>query len=88
VVQLASDAEGDKLCALFNDGRVLCATEFHSGIDEFRLPEGERVVEIAVGDTHVCGLRADDSALCVPLSCSGDCTALITPPAGFKAAPR
>jgi hypothetical protein len=87
VVQLASAADGHNLCALFDDGIVLCSQSFNMGLASFQLPEGERVVEIAVGSGHVCGIRPDDSVLCLPLGCSG-CSTTIAPPSGFKAAPR
>ncbi len=87
VVQLASDG-ADKLCALFDDGRVLCDSLFnHGSVDPgFELPEGERVVEIALGDDHVCGIRADNTVLCVPYGCKS-CDAAMAAPAGFEAAP-
>jgi hypothetical protein len=87
-VQLATDAAGRSLCALFNHGRVLCAQDFLLGVSStFRLPEGESLVEIAVGLNHVCGIRADDTVLCVDFPCTAsDCTADLAPPQGFKAA--
>ncbi len=88
VVRLASDAKGHNQCALFSDGRVLCSQEYHLTLSPFRLPPGEQLVELAVGLSHVCGIRADDTVLCVPFNCSPDCTASISPPAGFKVSPR
>jgi hypothetical protein len=87
VVQLASDGE-DKLCALFNDGLVLCNTTFeHGSVDQgFKLPDGEHVVEMAVADDHVCGIRADNTVLCVPYGCE-NCDTAMAAPAGFQVAP-
>jgi hypothetical protein len=88
IVQLASDRSGHNLCALFNDGRVLCSAGFSSGVlRSFRLPENEHLVEIAVGMSHLCGIREDDSVLCLPIQCT-DCATNITPPAALKAARR
>jgi hypothetical protein len=83
VVQLATDDFGGNLCALLADGTVHCAVDFDLG-EEVEIMPGLHVVEIAVGDGFVCGIEKDDSVVCVPWGCS-DCTASITPPAGFKA---
>ncbi len=84
VVQLAGDGYGSQLCALLEDGTVTCSSDF--AISPFDLGLTEAVVEIAVGASHVCGIRPDDTVVCVPAGCTG-CVAAITPPAGFKAAP-
>jgi len=90
IVQIASDATGHNLCALFNDGTVACSQEFNLGsLGTFQLPVNERVAEIAVGTSHLCGIRVDDSVLCVPIQCTpDDCATVITPPPALKAAPR
>jgi hypothetical protein len=87
VVQLASDGTGHNLCALFNDGKVLCSQDFNLGFARSsQLPMTERVVEVAVGGSHLCGIRSDGSVLCQPFGCQ-NCAAAITPPQGFKATP-
>ena len=79
---LATDGYGAHLCALLADGTVICSDDF--AISPFTLGLSEGVVEIAVGVAHVCGIRPDDTVLCVQAGCT-DCIAAITPPAGFKA---
>jgi hypothetical protein len=86
-IALASDNTGNNLCALFGNGRVSCAQGFNSEpLASFALPQGEALVEIALGTAHPCGVRADRTVLCVPFGCS-DCSVEIAPPPGFKAAP-
>ena len=83
VVQLASDGSARNLCALFNDGKVICSHDFDMDVSTtFQLAATERVTEIAVGDSHVCGVRSDGSVLCLPFGCT-DCATAITPPTGF-----
>ena len=84
VIALASDESGASLCALFGNGRVTCSEGFNAAPSSFALPEGEALVELTLSNVHVCGVRADRTVLCVPFGCSGDCTADIAPPPGFK----
>lgn len=85
VIQLATDGADTDLCALFSDGSTLCSYNFEG--DSSAAPLLTGVVEIAVGVEHVCGVRPDDTVVCAPNGCSPDCTASITPPAGFKVRP-
>jgi hypothetical protein len=86
VVQLASDERGNNLCALVEDGLVVCSQDFGKSIvSSFKL--SAPVVEIAVGDWHFCGIKPDNTVVCAKLGCSPDCAAAIAPPAGFVAAP-
>jgi hypothetical protein len=85
VVQLASDEKGNNLCALADNGSVFCSPDFGASItSSFTLPAP--VVEIAVGDGHLCGIKPDNTVVCAPAGCTPDCTTAITPPAGFLAA--
>ncbi|MGH7270607.1 MAG: hypothetical protein ACREJ3_09265 [Polyangiaceae bacterium] len=85
VIQLATDGTDDNLCALLSDGTMMCSGIFDLGdITSTTLAD---VVEIAVGVDHVCGVRPDDSVICIPIGCSGNCVPGITPPANFKVIP-
>lgn len=89
IVQLASSRQGsrDKWCALVDDGRPICG-DFGKAYPT-TLPEEERLVEVAVGEFHYCGIRPDDTVLCWYCEIGDEqCAQITTPPPGFKATPR
>ncbi len=89
VIQLATEGTGSNLCALMANGKVLCSQEFDlRSAQPLRPLDRETLVEIAVGFDHLCGVRPDDTVLCISLSCSGDCVDSMSAPDGFKTASR
>jgi hypothetical protein len=83
VVAVASDNAGNRLCALLADGRAVCAVDFNNNVATTNLVPLERLQELAVGQSHVCGIRSDQSVLCVPFGCSA-CESDIAPPPNLK----